>query len=126
LLNKGSIVLSDRYFSSTIAFQCAKSFNYKKAISITSIVDIIIPDLTIFIHILPEITFERKFKQKGSLDRHEKNLELLNNVNIVYEKMMNEEVLSKKWVKINGNQDLNELENDIKKILETHLPQIKK
>lgn len=121
LLKMGSVVISDRYFSSTVAFQCAKSFNYQQALSIIKAVNIIVPDLTLFIQIPPEVTLKRKIKQKGSIDRHEKNIELLRNVNGVYEKMLKEEILSKKWVKIDGNQDLSLIENDAKYIIKKFL-----
>ena len=117
LLNKNTCIISDRYFSSTLAFQCAKNFNYQKALSIIKITDIIIPDLTIFIKISPEIALKRKMIQKGFIDRHEKDIELLTNVDHFYEKLMEEGVLSKKWVKIDGNQDKKLIENIIKEII---------
>ena len=121
LLRMGSVVISDRYFSSTVAFQCAKNFNYQQALSIIKAVNIIVPDLTLFIQIPPEVTLKRKMMQKGSTDRHEKNIELLRNVNGVYEKMLKEETLSKKWVKIDGNQDLSIIENSAKYIIKKFL-----
>ena len=117
LLNRNTCIISDRYFSSTLAFQCAKNFNYQKALSIIKITDIIIPDLTIFIKISPEIALKRKMIQKGFIDRHEKDIELLTNVDHFYEKLMEEGVLSKKWVKIDGNQDKKLIENIIKEII---------
>ena len=117
LLNRNTCIISDRYFSSTLAFQCAKNFNYQKALSIIKITDIIIPDLTIFIKISPEIALKRKMIQKGFIDRHEKDIELLTNVDQFYEKLMEEGVLSKKWVKIDGNQDKKLIENIIKEII---------
>ena len=117
-LEKGIVVLTDRYFTSTIAFQCAKGFNYQKAVSVIKTMDVIEPDLTLFIKIPPKVALKRKFKQKKSLDRHEKDVELLDNVDAVYEKMVNEKTLSKKWIKINGNQELKKIEEDIQNILE--------
>ncbi len=121
LLNENTCIISDRYFSSTVAFQCAKNFNYQKALSIIEIMDIILPDLTIFIQIPPEIALERKYNQKGFIDRHEKDIELLTNVDCIYEKMMNENVLSKKWIKLDGNQEKGILENITKEIIKEFL-----
>lgn len=117
LLEDGKIVLTDRYFSSTIAFQCAKGFKYEKALSIISTMCVIEPDLTLFVQIPPQLALQRKFQQKKSLDRHEKDIELLENVDNMYEKMLNQKILSKKWVRIDGNQDMKKVERDIQNIL---------
>lgn len=116
-LEKGSTVITDRYFSSTLAFQCAKGFDFEKALSIIKTMDVIEPDLTLFIQVPPKSALERKFKQKNSLDRHEKDLELLENVDNLYEKMVRNKILSKKWIRIDGNRDLNKIEKELENIL---------
>ena len=63
------------------------------------------------------MALKRKFDQKKSLDRHEKDIELLDNVDAVYEKMTHEKILSKKWITINGNQELRKVEEDISDVL---------
>ncbi|NJD78174.1 MAG: dTMP kinase [Candidatus Methanoperedens sp.] len=117
LLESNKIVLTDRYFSSTIAFQCAKGFSYQKALSIIEITEVIQPDLTLFIQIPPQIALKRKFEQKKSLDRHEKDIELLENVDGVYEKVISNKKLSKKWIKIDGNQKLEKVKESILTVL---------
>jgi len=117
LLNTDTCIILDRYFSSTVAFQCAKNFNYQKALAIIETMDIILPDLTIFIQIPPEIALQRKYNQKGFIDRHEKDIELLTNVDCIYEKMMNEKVLSRNWIKLDGNQEKEILQNITKEII---------
>jgi len=121
LLGNGKIVIMDRYFSSTLAFQCAKGFDFQKALSIIRTMDVIEPDLTLFIQIPPKLALERKFKQKKSLDRHEKDLELLDNVNNIYEKMLEKEILSKKWIKIDSNRDLKKIEEVVQNILYNYI-----
>ena len=124
LLEDGFFIISDRYFSSTIAFQCAKGFDYQKAQSIVNTMDVILPDLSVFIEIPPNLAIERKYKEKEHLDRHEKDAKLLKNVNFMFDKILAENILSKKWIKIDGNFDLNTLKNEIEFILceliETH------
>ena len=126
LLRKGNIVIMDRYFSSTLAFQCAKGFDFQSALSIIRTMDVIEPDLTLFIQIPPPLALERKFNQKKLLDRHEKDLELLEKVNNIYEKMLNQEILSKKWIKIDGDRDLNKIEEEILHILDNYMVKLKK
>ncbi len=120
-LEKGKFVITDRYFSSTIAFQCSKGFSYQKALSIIDIMNVIEPDLTFFIQIPPQLALKRKYEQKKSLDRHEKDVKLLENVANMYEKMLNEGIFSKRWIKIDGNQNLKKVEEDILNILEKFL-----
>ncbi len=116
-LEEGNIVITDRYFSSTLAFQCAKGFNYQKALAIIDTMEVIKPGLTLFIKIPPQLALKRKFNQKKSLDRHEKDAQLLENVDMMYEKMLKNEVLSNNWIKIDGNQDLEKVEEDTLKIV---------
>ena len=117
LLKEGIFIISDRYFSSTVAFQCAKGFDYQKARSTISIMDVILPDLTIFLQIPPALAVERKYKEKEHLDRHEKDANLLKNVNLVYDKILKENMVSKKWIKIDGSKDLESMKNDIEIII---------
>ena len=117
LLKEGIFIISDRYFSSTVAFQCAKGFDYQKARSTINIMDVILPDLTIFLQIPPALAVERKYKEKEHLDRHEKDANLLKNVNLVYDKILKENMVSKKWIKIDGSKDLESMKNDIEIII---------
>ncbi len=117
LLKEGSFIIADRYFSSTVAFQCAKGFDYQKARSMIDIMDVILPDLTIFLQIPPVLAVERKYKEKEHLDRHEKDANLLTSVNSMYDKILKENMLSKKWIKIDGSKDLENMKNDIESII---------
>lgn len=114
LLDSGTTIILDRYFTSTIAYQCAKGFSYQKALSVVNVMEIIVPDLTLFIQISSTSALKRKLDQKKYLDRHEENAKLLENVNDMYEKMLNENILSKRWIKIDGNQDLGKIKINIK------------
>lgn len=125
VLKKGNIVIMDRYFSSTLAFQCAKGFDFQSALSIIRTMNVIEPDLTLFIQIPPQLALERKFNQKKSLDRHEKDRELLEKVDNIYEKMHSEEIVSKKWIKIDGDRDLKSIEKDIQHILDSYIVNLK-
>jgi dTMP kinase len=117
LLKEGIFIISDRYFSSTVAFQCAKGFDYQKARSMINIMDVILPDLTIFLQIPPVLAVERKYKEKEHLDRHEKDANLLKNVNSMYDKILKENWLSKKWIEIDGSKDLESMKSDIEIII---------
>ncbi len=116
-LKDGFFVISDRYLSSTVAFQCAKGFNYNRAKSIVDTMDVLIPDLTILLQIPPGMAAERKYKDKNALDRHEKDVNLLKNVDSMYHKISGENLLSEKWIEIDGSNDLKTVKSDIKKVI---------
>jgi len=117
LLDDGKIVITDRYFYSTIAFQCSKGFSFEKALSIIGTMGLIEADIALFIKIPPNVALDRKFKQKSSLDRHEKDVELLENVTKIYEQMCNHTTLSKNWSRVNGDQYLESVKSEIVNIL---------
>ncbi|MFZ2070811.1 MAG: dTMP kinase [Halobacteriota archaeon] len=120
-LDEGIFIISDRYFSSTVAFQCAKGFDYQKAQSIINTMNVILPDLTIFLQIPPVLTLERKYKEKERLDRHEKDANLLKKVNSMYDKILKENMLSNKWIKIDGGKDLESMKKDVEIIITKQL-----
>ncbi|MGC8479554.1 MAG: dTMP kinase [Candidatus Micrarchaeia archaeon] len=108
-VSKGNIVVSERYFISTIAYQSAGSFDYEKAKAVEEIMSLPRPDIIFYIDIKPEIAFERKRKQKGKTDRFESAKEYMNKVYNVYEKLYSERYGSKTWIRIDGNKSEQEI-----------------
>lgn len=117
-LSYGRIVVLDRYVPSTIAFQCAKGFDNQAAINIINNMNIIIPDLTIFLDVDPEASIRRKKLQKNILDKHESDLELQKCVRSQYYKLYNSNMFSKKWVLIDSNKKIDEVQKEIINIIE--------
>lgn len=116
-INKdGGIVIADRYITSTIAYQSANDFLFEKALKIVEIMGFPKADIIIFIDISPEVSIERKRKEKGKLDRHEKNIQYLAKVKEFYEKEIERNVLGK-WFVVNGEQDIQTVHKQIIKIL---------
>ena len=79
--------------------------------------DVILPDLTIFIRIPPELAAGRKYKDKELLDRHEKDTTLLRKVNSMYDKIKGENMLSEEWIEIDGSKDLKSVKNNVEIII---------
>lgn len=117
-LSYNRIVVLDRYVPSTIAFQCAKGFDYQTAINVINNMNILIPNLTIFLDVDPEISIRRKKIQKNILDKHESDLELQKNVRSQYYKLYNSNMFSKKWVLIDSNKKIDEVKKEIINIME--------
>lgn len=117
-LNFGKIVVLDRYVPSTIAFQCAKGFDCNAAVNIINNMNIIIPDITIFLDVDPEISIKRKKLQKKMLDKHESDLALQRSVRNQYRNLYKSNMFSKKWVLINSNKDIEEIQVEIANVIE--------
>ncbi|MEM0200779.1 MAG: dTMP kinase [Candidatus Micrarchaeaceae archaeon] len=112
-LSTGNIVMSERYFISTIAYQSAGNFDYEKAKAVEELMSLPRPDIIFYIDIEPEIAFERKKRQKQKTDRFESAREYINKVRNVYEKLYFERYGGKTWIRIDGTQNEEDISNFI-------------
>ena len=104
-LDKGNIIIMDRYFLSTIAYQCANHFDYNKAKELIKLIDLPIPSIIFNLDLSVETSIDRKNKQKGTCDRFEKDRKLLKEVADVYSKMIAENFPSSNWIRLNGTEN---------------------
>lgn len=117
-LNEGKVVLSDRYFSSTLAYQCSDGFSLDNAVKMSEFFELAKPDLIIYLSISSKTSLARKSKEKGeNLDRHEEDVKFLNRLHDMYENLSKNDVFSK-WAKANGEQREDEVFLEIKKQLQ--------
>jgi len=116
-LEENKIVIADRYITSTIAYQCANGFSFDSALNFVKLHEYPDSDAIIFIDIKPETSMKRKLKEHGRLDRHEKDLEFLKKVKNFYLKEIKEDILGK-WFIIDGEKSIEEVHEDIVKIIE--------
>jgi dTMP kinase len=116
---EGKVIIAERYITATIASQCANGFSFEKAIKFVELMEYPKPDLIIFIDVKPETGMKRK-REQGKLDRHEKNLEFLRKVREFYLKEIEESVLGK-WVVVNGEKSIEEVHEEILKIVKDYL-----
>jgi len=115
-IRQGKIVIADRWFNSTIAYQCASGFSLEDALEIANTMDILKPDCVIYLKISPETSIRRKQKQKKNLDRFEENLSLLEKVSDFYDKLARENIFGK-WFVIDGEKSIEEVFEQVKKVL---------
>ena len=115
-LEEDKVIFADRYITSTIAYQCANGFPFENAIKFVKSHEYPEADFIIFIDIKPETSMERKMKEHGKLDIHEKNLEFLRKVREFYMKEIKENILGK-WIVIDGEQSKEEIHKNILKII---------
>jgi dTMP kinase len=117
-LKNGKVIVSDRYFTTTIIYQKIKGFPLEKMLQLANIFDLRKPDLTIYIKISPETSFERKMKQKGikDMDRHEKDKKFLYSLYENYEEMSRNNIFCK-WTTVDGERPIEETSKDLIKIV---------
>lgn len=113
-LKEGKTVISDRYFTSTLCYQCLRGFPLKIALEIAKLLELPKPDLIIYLKISPQTSIKRKFKEKKSLDRNEKDKKFLSQLSKFYGKLIKKSVFSK-WIIIDGEKSIKEVFEAIKK-----------
>jgi dTMP kinase len=117
-LKSGKIIVADRYFTSTLAYQGLKGFPIRKGLEYAKMFGIVRPNLIIYLEITPETSIKRKLKEKGrKIDRHEKDKKFLKRLVKFYRRLVNQNVFGK-WVTINGEKSKREVFEDIKRIVD--------
>jgi len=112
-LKEGEIVLLDRYVFSTIAYQCSKGIPFERGVGIIESMNFVKPDLVLLLDILPDVSFERKSRQK-EMDRHEEDVELLRKVRENYLGLCDRKFLAEKWVKVDADRKPGEVFDVVK------------
>ncbi len=112
---KNGIVVLDRYYMSTVAYQCAQGFGYAKAKETINAMRLPKPDLIIYLNISPQDSAVRKMKEGEILDRHERNMDLLRGVGREYEREMSDGFPIKRWVEISAIRSKDDIHHLIMK-----------
>jgi dTMP kinase len=116
LLERGAFVVTDRYFTSTLAYQVANGFPMESALKFAEIFGLFRPDAVIYLKISPETSMERKFKENNQLDRYEKNGGFLGKVAKQYEELAKGNVLGT-WHIVDGEKSIEDVSGQIRRIL---------
>ncbi len=114
-LEEGKTVILDRYVFSTIAYE-VNEFLYPQAKKIVEGIGFLKPDMVLLLDITPEVSQERKAKQKA-LDRYEENVEYLRRVRENFLRLHEEKFLCEDWRKIDGTKSIEEVHGEIVKAL---------
>ena len=124
-LNQGKIVISDRYYHSTLAYQQAQGLELKWLLELNK--NFIKPNLTIIIDLEPEIAIERIEKDKKRKIEDRKKFEKLEFLKKVRKNFLDlpKVLKDEKIVVIDGNEEkekvfeaiLNEIKNSFKSFM---------
>ena len=110
-IDDGFIVIIDRYFLSTIAYQCANNFDYGKAKYIIESIGLPLPNIIFYLEIPINLAIKRKSNQKSNLDRFEKNEQFLKKIIKVYEKMIKENFPTH-WIRLDATRKLEKVHEE--------------
>ncbi|WP_235847254.1 dTMP kinase [Neobacillus niacini] len=122
-LTEGKIVLCDRFVDSSLAYQgYARGLGINEVFSINKFaIGDILPDLTLYLDLDPQIGLNRIAKNKGRevnrLDLEEINFHV--KVREGYEEVM--KMFPERMVRINANQEISKVIADINEVLEERL-----
>lgn len=114
-LEDGKTVILDRYVFSTVAYE-KKGVSYEEGKKIIENMNFLKPDKVFLLDIVPELSQERKRKQK-SLDRYESDLAYLGKVRSNFHRLYYEKFLCNNWYLIDGSKDKETVHQQIMKIL---------
>ena len=114
-LDAGKCVILDRYVFSTISYE-VNEFLFPQAKKIVEGIGFLKPDRVILLDITPEVSQERKSKQK-QLDRYEENREYLAKVRENFLRLCEEQFLCRDWVKVDASKDVEEVQKAVEKAL---------
>lgn len=114
-LAAGKVVLANRYFFSTLAYQCgAKGFPKDDALRMAEALRIPVPDLVVLVDISPQTSMRRKFGENRKLDRHEEDTPLLAAVREVYTQLAKDGVFAREWAVVDGERSIEEVAADVR------------
>lgn len=126
-LEKGYIVICDRFIDSSLAYQgYARGIGIDKVYKINlSATDGILPDYTFYIDVRPEIGLSRIEKNNREQNRLDlENITFHKNVYEGYKQV--EKMFPERFININGEQSIEEVFNDIKNKLDCILKNMEK
>jgi dTMP kinase len=111
----GEIVILDRYFFSTIAYQCSNGLDYERSKNFVELLSLNRSFGVFYIDIPIELSLQRKQKQKSltGVDRFEANKSLLQSVKVFYERLFSERAFADNWVKIDGSKSQEEVSKEL-------------
>lgn len=116
-LRRGNVVLIDRYYFSTVAYQSAGGFDYAKAKLIEKAVALPKPDLVLYFVLPTQVAMSRKRKQMQLMgraaDRHERDADLQKATDFYYKKMIKENFGAKKWIVLDASESVEKVNKKV-------------
>ena len=125
-LRAGKILIMDRYFISTVAYQSASGFDYGKAKSIEELFALQRPDIVFYIDLPVQEAMARTERQRvndenRNSDAHESDRAFQERICEFYERMIREGFGTEKWVRLDGRERPEEIHKRIAMVVDSEL-----
>jgi dTMP kinase len=120
-LSEGKTIIADRYFTTTLAYQCFNGISIPRALRISELLSLPLPNSIIYLHISADTSIARKTLEKqGHLDRNESDRQLLASLVNSYNSLSNQNILAP-WQVVDGEQSIEKVTQDIWQIISPQL-----
>ena len=118
-LERGKIVVTDRYLYTALAYICPSGLDYMEAKKFVGLFGLENPSLVFYLDMPVEMTAARKLRHKKSLDKFEKNIGFLRDVKEVYGRMIKERY-GTRWIRIDATVPIANVSGSIFKEMAKH------
>jgi dTMP kinase len=110
LLQKGTWVVADRHFTSTLAYQSLvmKALPLEKALKFAEVVGIPRPDAILYLRVSVATSVKRKLQEHKKLDRHESDSAFQERIQEAYEELARKSVLGR-WTVIDAEPPIGQV-----------------
>jgi len=116
--DQGKVVIADRYFTSTLAYQTMFGVPREKCLKFAEIMGLVKPDAIIFLKIESETSLVRKRGEKqGNVDRFEENTEIHQKTLESYDSLIRDSVFGP-WYVLDGERSKDGVFELVKKVLQ--------
>ena len=110
---KDKILISDRYFSTTLCYQTLEGIDMKMALDFAKNFQIEVPDAIFYLNVDPEIAIKRKQGEDKEKNFREKDFNFIRKTHKQYQMLVDSQVWGK-WINIDGNnKEIDEITKDI-------------
>lgn len=118
-LEAGEVIVTDRYLTSTVAYQCAKGISLEGALLQVELLSPLKPDIIVWLDVPPKVGIDRRRKKKGKRkkDVHDTDEELLLKVRSNYSRLYANRWLAKGWTRIDGEKSIREVAGEIRELV---------
>jgi dTMP kinase len=111
-----NILLSDRYFTTTLCYQTLEGFDETFALQYAEKFGIVKPDIVFFLDVKPETAIRWKYGEDKEKNFREKDHRFIKKTYVKYLDLVKRQVWTK-WVRINGEQPKEKVTEEILKYL---------
>lgn len=109
---KKSIVIADRYFTTTLCYQTLEGFPLEKALRFADDFQIEKPDIVFYLDVKPQTAIERKAGEAKEKNRREKDFNFIKKTYRQYDYLIKNQVWTK-WMAIDGERGIDEITQEI-------------